>query len=66
MTEQIKYKVNPLEKIDQIDDPKVRELCRKTVEEAIRMTTEASSPQAISQRLAHIISLNISKLSQED
>lgn len=66
MTEQLKYKVNPLEKIEQIDDLKVRELCKKAVEEAIKMTNNADSPQAISQRLSNIININVSKLAKED
>lgn len=60
------YQVNPLEKIEQIEDTKVRELCKKTVEEAIKMTQNADSPQAISQRLSNIININVSKLVKED
>lgn len=64
MTKQ--YQVNPLEKIEQIEDIRVRELCKKTVEEAIKMTQNADSPQAISQRLSNIININVSKLVKED
>lgn len=60
------YQVNPLEKIEQIEDTKVRELCKKTVEEAIKMTQNADSPQAISQRLSNIINIYVSKLVKED
>lgn len=66
MTENKSYKVNPLEKIDQIEDPKVRELCKKTVEEAIKMTKEAASTQAISQRLSRTINVTVSNLVKED
>lgn len=66
MTENKSYKVNPLEKIAQIEDPKVRELCKKTVEEAIKMTKEAASTQAISQRLSRTINVTVSNLVKED
>lgn len=66
MSEQQRYQVNPLEKIEQIEDSKIRELCKITVEEAIEMTERASSLSAISQRLNRLISLNAARLTQED
>ena len=56
------YKVDPLEKIAKIEDPKVRELCRITVENAIKMTEQAQSNQAIAQRLSKTIDYTSSKL----
>lgn len=66
MTDQRKYQVNPLDKIEQIEDVKVRDLCKTTVEEAIKMTERAASPQAISKRLLYIININVARLSKED
>lgn len=66
MTEQMKYQVNPLEKIEKIEDRKVRELCEKAVEEAIKMTERSDSTATISQRLSNIIEINSSRLAKED
>ena len=66
MTENTVYRVNPLDKINKIEDEKVRELCTATVKEAIKMTEEAQSNSAISQRLSHLIEINSAKLSKED
>lgn len=66
MSENTIYRVNPLDKIDQIEDEKVRELCKITVQDAIKMSEEAQSNNAISQRLSHLININSAKLSKED
>lgn len=66
MSKQQRYQVNPLEKIDQIENSKVRDLCKIAVEEAIKMTERAASRQAISQRLLNIINVNVARLSKED
>ena len=65
MSEETIYMVNPLDKINKIEDEKVRELCTATVKEAIKMTEEAQSNSAISQRLSHLIKINSARLSKE-
>ena len=64
MSEETIYRVNPLDKINKIEDEKVRELCTSTVKEAIKMTEEAQSNSAISQRLSHLIEINSPRLSR--
>ena len=63
MTKNNKYQVNPLEKIAQIQDPKVRELCEITMKEAIAADT--SSSNAINQRLDSLINVNVARLVKE-
>lgn len=65
MSESNVYRVNPIDKINQIEDEKVKELCSITVTEAIQMAGEAQSKNMISQRLAHLIEINSAKLSKE-